>query len=185
MIISYRKILTINYSASPTLFINYMQIIKEWQNFINISWKCLFLQPYSRIAYLHYIRRARIKLFKLIFRNFKIIFKGFVYLENMIDNSLYVSKDLIDFCVNPFDLERLRNLKKTECRQILPFLMRIWSRNSCFNDTQYTKYKLAVYKKIRLFEDANRIRSYLNTDFSQIYEDVIRHLSTRFLFYLK
>ena len=100
----------------------------------------------------------------------------------MIENPLYVSKDLIDFCVNPFDLKRLKNLCKIECRQILPFLTRIWSRNSCFDEIQYSKYKLSVYKKIRLFEDTNRIRSYLNTDFSQIYEDVIRHLSTRYIF---
>lgn len=95
----------------------------------------------------------------------------------MNDGSSLVSKNLIDYCINPCDVERLEQLTNNETRQILPFLTRIWTRSH--EDIECSKFKFAILEKIRYFEDTNRIRSYLSADFSQIYEDVIRHLSTR------
>ena len=100
----------------------------------------------------------------------------------MSDHPISISKNLIDYCINPCDLDRLDQLQLNECRQILPFLTRIWTRSSCFDEMQYSGYKIAILEKLRLYEDTNRIRSYLSADFSQIYEDVIRHLSTRYKF---
>jgi hypothetical protein len=99
--------------------------------------------------------------------------------NQMIDKNIVVSKSLIDYCVNPCDVDRLEKLADSECRQILPFLTRIWSRTTNFDAHQLSKFKFVIYEKIRVFEDTNRIREYLDADFSQIYEDVIRHLSTR------
>lgn len=95
-----------------------------------------------------------------------------------------ISKQVIDFCIDPTDLTKL-DLEPKECRQILPFLTRLWIRNStCIDDPEYKCFKLAILDKLRTFEDTNRICDYLNVDFTQIYEDVIRHLSARFkLFY--
>lgn len=96
------------------------------------------------------------------------------------NQQLFVNKKLIDFCINPYDLERLEDLSNDECRQILPFLTRIWTRSlSTLNEPQFSNYKFVILQTIRLFEDTNKIRSYLEADFSQIYEDVIRHLSVR------
>ena len=98
----------------------------------------------------------------------------------MIDTqSLLISQNLIDYCINPSDLTKLDQLDPKECRQILPFLTRIWTRSSCFDQLQYSNFKLAIFSKLRSYEDTNKICLYLNADFAQIYEDVIRHLSTR------
>jgi len=50
----------------------------------------------------------------------------------MIDKNIVVSKSLIDYCINPCDVDRLEKLVDNECRQILPFLTRIWSRTTSF-----------------------------------------------------
>jgi len=98
----------------------------------------------------------------------------------MTENQVFVNKKLIDYCINPYDLKRLKELSNDECRQILPFLTRIWARSlSTLNEPHFSNYKFVIMQTIRLFEDTNRIRSYLDADFSQIYEDVIRHLSIR------
>jgi len=96
----------------------------------------------------------------------------------MIDE-LIVSKKLIDYCVNPADLDKLSELAYTETRQILPYLSRIWIRDDSFDQAEFSDIKMAVFNKLRQFEDTNRICSYLNVDFNQIYEDVIRQLSAR------
>jgi hypothetical protein len=99
---------------------------------------------------------------------------------------IFISKRLIDYCINPTDVDKLDELDYNECRQILPFLTRLWTRNanedaeaSSNNDSEYS---LAIFDKLRMYDDTNRICSYLKVDFTQIYEDVIRHLSTRFFF---
>lgn len=94
-----------------------------------------------------------------------------------------ISKKLIDYCINPSDLEALNQLEFKECRQILPFLTRLWIRNpySDEDDEELKKFKFSIFGKLRQFSDANRIRSYLEVDFIQIYEDVIKHLSARLL----
>lgn len=107
------------------------------------------------------------------------------FVDNQIlemNDEITVSKRVIDYCVNPFDVDKLNELGVNECRQILPFLTRLWKRSqddSVLNE----EFKLAVFQKLRQFEDTNRICSYLNADFAQIYEDVIRQLSIRFQFF--
>jgi hypothetical protein len=93
----------------------------------------------------------------------------------------FISKRLIDYCINPTDLDKLNALDYNECRQILPFLTRLWTRNGNdeIGDSDDSDYLLAIFDKLRLYDDTNRICSYLKVDFTQIYEDVIRHLSTR------
>ncbi len=93
------------------------------------------------------------------------------------DNSNVLSKNLIDFCINPSDFVKLNQLDAIECRQILPFLTRICVRGDI--QPEYSHFKLAILDKLSLFEDTNKIRGYLNADFDQIYEDVIKHLSAR------
>ena len=95
-----------------------------------------------------------------------------------------ISKNLIEFCINPTNSVKLNELDDKECRQILPFLTRLWYRKSSGQDEEenpYMEYKLAIVEKLRNFNDTNRICMYLKADFAQIYEDVIRHLSTRCL----
>jgi hypothetical protein len=101
-------------------------------------------------------------------------------------NDVSITKNLIDYCVNPTDLNKLNELSSNQILEILPFLTRLWIRNNILSeenefDNPYLDYKLAIYDKLRDFDETNRICSYLNADFSQIYEDVIRHLSTRYL----
>lgn len=95
------------------------------------------------------------------------------------NSNLLISKDLIDYCIDPFQIEILDRLNDNECRQILPFLSRIWIRSSSFLDESDRIFKLAILKKINTFDDTNRLSELLNVDFNQIYEDVIRHLSAR------
>jgi hypothetical protein len=90
-----------------------------------------------------------------------------------------VSKNLIEYCVNPADLDKLDGLDYTETRQILPYLTRIWLRDDQYDQSEYSDIKMAIFNKLRRFEDTNLICSYLNVDFNQIYEDVIRQLSAR------
>lgn len=94
-----------------------------------------------------------------------------------------ISANLIEYCINPSDLEKLDGLSLKECRQILSFLTRIWIRNTCADDDNNNTFKLSIFEKLRQFEDTNRICEYLNANFSQIYDDVIRHLSARFELY--
>lgn len=92
-----------------------------------------------------------------------------------------VSKELIDYCIDPSDIDRLDQLDPNECRQILPFLTRIWTRSSaCSEEEDYSNFKISILDKLNQFEDTNRLCDYLNVDFNQIYEDVVRHLSTRY-----
>lgn len=101
-----------------------------------------------------------------------------------------VSKRLIDFCLNPCDTSALDKLDSDECRQVLPFLARLWLREqyddggadeSCQEEAngELKQFKASIFKKLRQFSDANRIRSYLEVDFIQICEDVIKNLSAR------
>jgi hypothetical protein len=99
-----------------------------------------------------------------------------------------ISKKLIDYCINPSDLKSLDELDSSslECRRILPFLTRLWTRDtfsgcssSPAENNEHKRFRLAIYDKLRTFEDTNRIVSYLSVDFNQIYEDVIKHLSAR------
>ena len=90
-----------------------------------------------------------------------------------------ISKNLINYCMNPSDLDRLDQLDNLECRQILPFLCRLWLRNSFVDELTYGDFKMSIMDKLRLYEDTSRILTYLGANFTQIYEDVIRHLSTR------
>ena len=100
--------------------------------------------------------------------------------ESISSQSIVVTKNLIDYCVNPSDLTKLDELNSKESRQILPFLTRLWKRNSLYTDEpSFSDFKLAFLEKLRLFEDTNRICAYLDADFTQIYDDVIRHLSAR------
>jgi len=92
--------------------------------------------------------------------------------------NLSVSKNLIDFCINPSDLSKLDELNSTELRQILPFLTRIWMRSND-TDESFELFKMTILEKLSLFEDTNQIKAYLNVDFNQIYEDVIKHLAAR------
>lgn len=98
---------------------------------------------------------------------------------NEINNITLVSKNLIDYCINPCNLNKLKSLNRTECRQILPFLTRIWIRNTCFDELQFSSFKLAILDKLRDYADTNQLEAYLRVDFAQIYDDVIKHLSTR------
>lgn len=102
-------------------------------------------------------------------------------MSSMTEISSIVSKHLIDFCVNPSDLSKLEELSTKESRQILPFLTRLWKRSSLYvdNDSSFNEFKLAFFDKLHSFEDTNRICAYLDADFTQIYDDVIRHLSAR------
>ena len=94
--------------------------------------------------------------------------------------NVVVSKKLVDYCLNPSDLAKLDALSSKESRQILPFLTRLWKRSSLYTeDDSFADFKLAFLEKLRLFEDTNRICAYLDADFTQIYDDVIRHLSAR------
>lgn len=95
------------------------------------------------------------------------------------NSKLLISKELIDYCIDPFQTERLDSLDYKECRQILPFLSRIWLRNPCSLAKSYDSFKLAVLGKINNYEDTNKLAEYLNVDFHQIYEDLIKHLSAR------
>lgn len=95
------------------------------------------------------------------------------------NSKLLISKELIDYCIDPFQADRLNSLDPKECRQILPFLSRIWLRNPCLLDKSDNSFKLAVLAKINNYDDTNKLVEYLNVDFHQIYEDVIRHLSAR------
>ncbi len=88
------------------------------------------------------------------------------------------SKNLIDYSINPSDLSRLEQLNSDELRQILPFLTRIWMR-SIDTDESFEQFKMIILEKFSLFEDTNQIKAYLNVDFNQIYEDVIKHLAAR------
>ena len=98
----------------------------------------------------------------------------------MNETNVLVTKNLIDYCINPCSLNKLKALSHTECRQILPYLTRIWMRNTFFDELiNFTNFKLAILEKLRDYEDTNRIESYLKVDFAQIYDDVIKHLSTR------
>lgn len=103
-----------------------------------------------------------------------------------------VSKRLIDFCINPCDNVALDQLDSTECRQILPFLTRLWIREQ-FDEgldesneetkrayAEVRQFKASIFKKLRQYSDANRIRSYLEVNFIQICEDVIKNLSARY-----
>ena len=99
---------------------------------------------------------------------------------NEINNITLVSKNLIDYCINPCDLNKLKSLSRIECRQILPYLARIWIRNTSFDELQYSSFKIAILDKLRDYVDTNQIEAYLRVDFAQIYDDVIKHLSTRF-----
>jgi hypothetical protein len=85
-----------------------------------------------------------------------------------------ISKYLLDFCNDPSDIESLNLLNKQELRQILPFLTRLWHRSPSNNH-----FKIEILKKIRKFEECNEIRDYLDANFVQINDDVIRHLSAR------
>lgn len=99
-----------------------------------------------------------------------------------------VSKRLIDYCLNPCDTSAFDQLDTVECRQILPFLTRLWLREQ-YEETndesseeayrELKQFKTSIFKKLRQFSDANRIRTYLEVDFIQIYEDVIKNLSAR------
>ncbi len=89
-----------------------------------------------------------------------------------------VSQNLIDYSINPSDLSKLDQLNSDELRQILPFLTRIWMR-SVDTDESFEQLKIIILEKLSLFEDTNQIKAYLNVDFNQIYEDVIKHLATR------
>jgi hypothetical protein len=100
-------------------------------------------------------------------------------MEQKSETKPFLSENLIDYCIDPTDFSKLEKLSNKECRQILPFLARIWVRSSIDSEDDYPQYKLAILDKIRLFEDTNKICKYLKSDFSQIYEDVIKHLSTR------
>jgi hypothetical protein len=105
-----------------------------------------------------------------------------MFLSEMSETQL-ITKNLIDFCISPTDTGKLAELDFTECRQILPFLTRLWTRSENEEEEEDAEddsdYKLAIFDKLRLYSDTNRISSYLKADFTQIYEDVIRHLSTR------
>ena len=103
-------------------------------------------------------------------------------MTSLSDNStLIVTKHLIDFSVNPSDLDKLDDLSTKESRQLLPFLTRLWKRSSLYSDSDpsFADFKMAFFDKLRLFEDTNRILAYLDADFTQIYDDVIKHLSAR------
>lgn len=85
-----------------------------------------------------------------------------------------ISKQLLDFCSDPSDIELLNSINREELRQILPFLTRLWHRSPSNHH-----FKIEILKKISKFEEANGIRDYLDANFIQINDDVIRHLSTR------
>lgn len=93
--------------------------------------------------------------------------------------NLSVSKNLIDYCINPSDIEKLNDLNSNELRQILPFLTRIWMRSTIDSDESFEQFKMIILEKLSLFEETNQIKAYLNVDFNQIYEDVIKHLAAR------
>ena len=58
-------------------------------------------------------------------------------------------------------------------------LCRLWIRSSLLDELGDDEFRMHIYEKISLNEDTNRILDYLNADFTQIYDDVIRHLSLR------
>jgi hypothetical protein len=97
----------------------------------------------------------------------------------MNDSNTIVSKNLIDYCINPCNIAKLKKLDRQECRQILPFLSRIWIRNTFFDEINFSSYKLAILEKLKDYTDTNQIEAYLRVDFAQIYDDIIKHLSTR------
>lgn len=101
---------------------------------------------------------------------------------NTDNQNVIVTKSLIDYCINPTDITRLEQLSLKECRQILPFLVRIWKRSSNIDEAEMADFKTDVLDKLRLFDDINKICAYLNSDFNQIYDDVIKQLSARLLF---
>ena len=134
------------------------------------------------------------------------------------------SKTLVEFCIDPTCTSKLAALDAHECRQLLPFLTRLWIRNADWeeeaaannnnNNTNnhrkivdavnsngsdqaadieeeddeeedeeeelFADFTVAILGKLRAYQqDTNHICAYLNADFCQIYEDVIRNLSTR------
>ena len=99
------------------------------------------------------------------------------------NQNVIVAKSLIDYCINPTDIARLDQLSLKECRQILPFLVRIWKRSSNIDETEMAVFKTAILDKLRLFDDINKICAYLNADFNQIYDDVIKQLSARLIYF--
>ena len=106
-------------------------------------------------------------------------------IKNQSEQSSKISKKLIDYCINPSDSEALEQLESYECRQILPFLTRLWLRDQYAADdddeafSDFKQLKTVIFNTLRKFSDANRLRSYLEVDFIQICEDVIKNLSAR------
>jgi hypothetical protein len=101
------------------------------------------------------------------------------------DDSKYFSKYLMKYCVDPSDTKYLKSIDNIQLNEILPFLVRLWkkSQENCF-EIKNTKYKQEIFKKIIKCENTNNICFYLDADFSQIYDDIIRTLSLRFFFNL-
>jgi hypothetical protein len=48
----------------------------------------------------------------------------------MNDSNTIVRKKLIVYSINPFNIAKLKKLDRQECRKILPFLSRIWIKNT-------------------------------------------------------
>ena len=98
------------------------------------------------------------------------------------DDLNYFNKDLIKYCIDPSDTKYLGKIDNTELNQILPFLVRLWKKSqdsSMQSEIQNTKYKREIFKKLIKYKKTNNIIFYLQADFSEIYDDIIRTLSIR------
>ena len=94
------------------------------------------------------------------------------------------NKDLIKYCIDPSDTRYLNRIDSSELNQILPFLVRLW-KNSVHTEIKNTKYKREIFKKIIKSNKTNNIFFYLQADFSEIYDDIIRTLSIRYSIFYK
>ena len=94
------------------------------------------------------------------------------------------NKDLIKYCIDPSDTRYLNRIDSSELNQILPFLVRLW-KNSVHTEIKNTKYKREIFKKIIKSNKSNNIFFYLQADFSEIYDDIIRTLSIRYSIFYK
>ena len=92
----------------------------------------------------------------------------------------YFTEDLIKYCVDPSDTKYLHKIDNIEISQILPFLVRLWKKSQDnAQEIKNTIYKREIFRKINKYSKTNNIFFYLDANFSQIYDDIIRTLSLR------